>query len=142
MLATARSQQLAASAVLMLGSGSARATGDVVVVNLGARALSAWAKSDSWNPDFLESKHASADQWIHLGDILSRTSFNCAAFHERLDPGCEQPVVEFTFVGLTADPASAASGLAAVVAYDANQNYQVVLGAAVVITARRPLNPS
>ena len=136
MLATARSQQLAASAVLMLGSGSARATGDMVLVNLGARALSAWVRSDSWSPEFLEAKHASADEWIHLGDILSRTSFNCAAFHDRLDSGCEQPVVEFTFVALTADPASAASGLTALIPYDATQNYQVVLGAAVVITAR------
>ena len=142
MLATARSQEFAASAVLMLGSGTARARGDMMLVNLGARALSAWVRSDAWSPEFLEAKHANADQWIHLGDILSRTSFSCAAFHDRLDPVCEQPVVEFTFVALTADPASAASDLTALIPYDASQNYQVILAAAVVISARRPPTPS
>jgi|RhiMetStandDraft_4_1073278.scaffolds.fasta_scaffold336181_2 hypothetical protein len=142
MLAATRSQRSVASAVLMLGSGTARARGDMVLVNLGTRALSAWVRSDSWTPAFLDAKDSSADQWIHLGDIPSRASFNCAAFRDRLDPGCELPDVEFTFVALTADPASAASGLAALIPYDASRNYQLVLGTAVVITARRPPTPS
>ena len=139
MQAAARSQDPAASTILCLGSGPSATRGDMVIVNLRAHALSAWAKSDAWSPDFLGEMDAQPDQWIHLGYIPPRAPFNCDAFQRRLDPEREQPMVELTFMALAADvPGSETPGLTALIPYDADRNYQVLLGGTVVISARKP----
>jgi len=139
MLAAARSQVSTPSPILTLGSGPAAATGDIVIVNLGRHAVSAWMKSDSWSRDFMAEAAACPDQWIHIGVIPSRAPLNCAEFHQRLDPGCDLPIVELTFISLEPqDPGSGAPELTALIPYEADRNYQVLLGSTVVITARKP----
>lgn len=135
----ARSQDPTASTILCLGSGPAATTGDIVIVNLGRQTLSAWVKSDAWSAEFLAERQARPEQWIHLGRIPSRALFNCDALHQRLDPDCEQPIVEFTFMPLEAQvPGSETPDLTALIPYDADRNYQVLLGSTVVISARKP----
>ena len=133
-----RSQVPASSTILTLGSSLTQATGDIVIVNLGRRALTAWVKCDSWCPAFRAGMEACPDEWIYLGCIPARAPLNCDAFHQRLDQDCELPIVEFTFMELGADlPGSEAPDLTALIPYEADRNYQVLLGSAVVITARK-----
>ena len=54
-------------------------------------------------------------------------------------PDCELPIVELTFMALEAEgPGTEAPDLTALIPYEADRNYQVLLGSTVVITARKP----
>ena len=106
---------------------------------MGPCALSAWVKCDSWKPDVVADVEGCPEQWIHLGHVPPRAPLTCSAFHERLDPNCEQPILEFVFMALeTEDSRPDAPELTALIPYDATRNYQLVLGRSVMITARRP----